>query len=234
MSTNANPGSLRRNVCAVALPAFPLALLVSTLISPTDSEANVEQLRAAAGHGSAWQAAALLELLAAALMAFAVAGVVSLVRHRGKGLASAAGVFGVLGTLGVAAIGFRHLFIYGLAGADSATALHVLDRIDNSAGAAALPLMFAGPIALILISAATARAGFAPRWVTLGAILFFITDMLPIPAAEELQGVIGLATFGTVAVGMLRDAEDGQDTPERATRSISSVSPDTLATEAGI
>jgi hypothetical protein len=210
--SQANATNLGRKACALALPAFPLALLAGTLISPTDSTKNATQLRAAAAHGSAWQAAALLELLAALLFPFAIAGVIRAVRGRGARLANTGAVFGILGTLGMAAIGFRHLFIYGLATTDSATALHVLDRIDNGAGAVALPLMFAGPIALILLVGATARARLAPRWVTFGAIAFFISDMLPIPAAEELQGLIGLATFATIAHRILRHADGHAET----------------------
>jgi hypothetical protein len=226
--------TLGRKVCALALPAFPLALLAGTLISPTDSTKNATQLRAAAAHGSAWQAAALLELLAALLFPFAIAGVIRAVRGRGARLAGIGAVFGVLGTLGIAAIGFRHLFIYGLATTDSATALHVLDRTDKGAGAVALPLLFAGPIALILLAGATARARLAPRWVTFGAIAFFISDMLPIPAAEELQGLIGIATFATIAHRILRHADGSAETIAPATGSTVGARLEPSATKAGV
>ena len=51
---------IRRIACALALPALPLALLASTLVSPTDSTRNAAQLRAATAHGQAWAAAAVL------------------------------------------------------------------------------------------------------------------------------------------------------------------------------
>lgn len=212
MSTLIAPG-IRQKACALALPAFPLALLVGTLITPTDSTENAAQLRAAVLHGGRWQAAALIELLAAAILPLAVAGVVGAVRHRGARLATVGAAFGVLGTLGMASIGFRHLFIYGLANTDQASALHVLDRVDSHAGAIALPLIFAGPLALILLAAAAARAGLAPRWVTIGALAFFVSDMLPIPASEEIQGLIGLATFGVIALHLLRFGDEPADSP---------------------
>jgi hypothetical protein len=59
--------------------------------------------------------------------------------------------------------------------------------------------MFAGPFALIFLAAAAARAGLVSRWAVAGAVVFFLSDMLPIPAAEELQGVIGIVTFAVVA-----------------------------------
>lgn len=226
--------TLGRKVRALALPAIPLALLAGTLISPTDSTKNATQLRAAAAHGSAWQAAALFELLAALLFPFAIAAVIDAVRGRGARLANAGAVFGVLGTLGMAAIGFRHLFIYGIATTDSATALHALYRIDNGSGAVALPLMFAGPLALILLAGATARARLAPRWVTFGAVAFFISDMLPIPAAEELQGLIGLVTFATIAHRIVRHTDGHTETTAPAAPSKVPARLDPSPTKAGV
>ena len=201
----------RRVACAAALPAFPLALLVGGLVSPTDSTANADQLRAAAVHGTAWQAAALLELLAAALLPLAVAGVVEAVRGRGAALATAGGALGVLGTLGMTLIGARHLFVYGLTAGDSTMALHALDRMDGGAGAVAFLLMFGGPLALIALTAAAARAGIVPGWLVAGAFLFVVSDMLPVPGAEIVQGLLGLATFGTLAGRTLRlPGEEGR------------------------
>jgi hypothetical protein len=62
--------------------------------------------------------------------------------------------------------------------------------------------MFAGPFALIGVAIAAARAGLVSRWVIAAAVFFFVADMLPIPAAEELQGLIGIVTFAVVAAGM--------------------------------
>jgi hypothetical protein len=193
----------RRCAGAAALPAIPLALLIGTLISPTDSSSNAPQLRAAAAHGVRWDAAAVFELLAAVLFPLAAAGIVSTIRHRGATLATVGAALAGLGSLGLAAIGLRHLFIYGLATTPQTTALHVLDRVDHAAGPAIFPCMVAGPIALIVLVSAAARAGYVARWTIAGAIAFFIADSLPIPAAEEIQGVIGIATFCLVALRLL-------------------------------
>src|SRR5581483_27922 len=98
MSSSSNAPTLRRRVCALALPAFPLALLAGTLVSPTDSTSNGPQLLAAAAHGGRWNAAAACELLAAVVFPFAIAGVVHAVRSRGARLANVAAVLGALGT----------------------------------------------------------------------------------------------------------------------------------------
>jgi hypothetical protein len=193
-----------RRLCTLALPAFPLVLLAGTVVAPTDSTKNADQLAAAAAHAPAWVGAALLELLAAALIPFAVVGVVQAIRGRGAGLAAAGTVLGFLGTLGMASIALRHVFVYGLATTDPAAATHALDRIDGTFGAIVFPLMLCAPVTWIVLAAAATRARLASRLVPLGAFVFFVVDMLPIPGAEELQGVVGIATFAVLAWSLLR------------------------------
>lgn len=207
--------SFRRRASAAALPGIPLALLAGSLISPTDSTDNAPQLRAAAAHGARWDAAAFCELLAALLFPLAAAGVASVVRQRGSRLATIGAALAGLGSIGMASIALRHLFIYGLATAPQATALHALDRVDNAAGPVILLFMFAGPIALIVLCSAAARARYVPSWTIGAAVVFFISDSLPIPAAEEIQGLIGIVTFGLVALRLLRlEADSRHATPE--------------------
>jgi hypothetical protein len=191
--------NVRQVACALALPLFPLVLLVGTLVSPTDSTDNAVQLHAASSHGSAWVAAALFELLAAALIPLAVASVVTAVRERGATLATVGCAFGILGTLGMAAIAFRHVFIYGMAGIPQTHALHALDRVDHVFGPVVLPLMLLAPIAFIVLAGAAVRARIVPRWVLVGVIGFAVVDMLPIPEAEVVQGVVGVATLAVLA-----------------------------------
>jgi hypothetical protein len=207
--------SIRRRATAAALPGIPLALLVGALISPTDSSDNAPQLTAAAAHGARWDAAAFLELLTAALFPLAAAGIAHAVRERGATLATVAAAFAGLGSIGMASIGLRHLFIYGLATQPQASALHVMDRIDNSVGPVIFFCMLSGPLALILLTGAAVRGGYAARWTIAGAFLFAISDSLPIPAAEEIQGLIGLATFGVVAWRLL-SAPAGEPQPKHA------------------
>jgi hypothetical protein len=203
----------RRIVCALALPAYPLALLAGTLVSPTDSTKNAVQLHAAAAHGSAWAAAAIIELLAAALMPFGVAGLVHAVRGRGAGLATAGGALGFLGTVGMAAIAFRHVFISGMAAIDHLQALHALDRIDHVFGPVVFPLMLAGPVAFIVLTAAAARARLVSRWLIAATFAFVVSDMLPIPEGELVQGIIGIAAFTVLARAVLRiDPADRTET----------------------
>ncbi len=216
MSLISDAPALRRRACALALPGIPVALLAGALVSPTDSIDNAVQLRVAAAHAGRWQGAALLELLTAALFPLAAAGIVHLVRRRGAALAHLGALLAGLGTLGMTAIALRHLFIYGLTATNQASALRALDRLDNHAGAIAFPLMIAGPLAWILLSGAAARAGLVSRWIVLGAVAFAFSDSLPIPAAEEIQGLIGIVTFGAIGLRLLR-LDDGEwETPALA------------------
>lgn len=180
-----------------ALPLFPIVLLAADLVSPTDSTDNGDQLVAAAAHGGAWQAAALLELLSAIILPIAVAVAVRGVSGR---LAAASRVLGVLGGIGMTLIAARHFFIYALTAVAHPSGLSVLDRMDNSAADVAILFMFAGPISLIVLAGALVRAGVVGRAVIAGAVLFFVSDMLPIPAEEVVQMLIGIATFGYVAL----------------------------------
>jgi hypothetical protein len=206
-----------RRLSALALPAFPLALLAGALVVPTDSTENADQLRAAVAHGTAWCATAFLELLAAALLPVAAAAVVRAVRGRGTRLATAGAILGVLGTLGMASIALRHAYVYGLATADRATALHAMDRLDHAFGAFLFPLMLAAPLTWIVLAAAAARAGLVARWVPVGAVVFLVSDMLPIPAAEIVQGLIGLVTFTALAVAVAgRGAAPSEERTARA------------------
>lgn len=195
--------SLRRFAPAAALPGIPFALLIGSLVSPTDSSDNAPQLHAAAVHGVRWDVAAFFELLAAALFPLAAVGVARAVRSRGSAVATTGAALAGLGSIGMASIGIRHLFIYGLATAPQATALHAIDRVDDATGPIILLCMFAGPFALIALTIAAVRAGLGPRLLIAGAVLFFISDSLPIPAAEEIQGVLGLVTFGYLARRLL-------------------------------
>jgi hypothetical protein len=76
-----------------------------------------------------------------------------------------------------------------------------------------MPLMIAGPLAWILLSGAAARAGLVSRWVVAGMIAFAVSDSLPIPAAEEIQGLIGVVAFGAIALRLLHLRDEESETP---------------------
>ena len=107
--------AFRRRAGATAIIAFFCLLLASTLLEPTDSHANSDQLRAAAAHSGAMQASAWCEILAGVLAPVVVIALMHIVRGRGVVLAHVGGILGILGSAGGAMIGLHSLFIVALA-----------------------------------------------------------------------------------------------------------------------
>lgn len=196
--------SFRRYAGAIAPAVMFVALLVSTALDPLgENHDNAVQLGKAVGHSSAVVASAAFELIAAALAPVAVLWLVQLVRGRGRTLATIGGVLGVLGAVGMTLIGIHQLFIAALADTDRARGVAVLDKLDHLAGP--LPILFfLTPIALVLLAVAIHRAGLVSVWVPAAAGLFFVIDFVPIPGAEVIQLLLGLAVFAAIAFNALR------------------------------
>ena len=165
--------AFRRRAGAGTIIAFFCVLLASTLIEPTDSHSNGDQLRAAAAHSGAMQAASWCEILAGVLAPVVVLTLMHIVRGRGVVLAHVGGILGILGSASGALIGLHGLFVVALAGRGDATA--VLDRLDHIAPAITV-LFFALPVALAMLAIAAVRGGLAPRWVIPAAVLFVLAD----------------------------------------------------------
>ncbi len=202
-----NTARFRRRAGASTIVAFFVALLAATVLEPTDSHANADQLRAAAAHPGAMQATAWLEIIAGVLAPVVVLTLMHVVRGRGSRLAHVGGVLGVLGSVGMALIGLHRLFVVALA-QQGGSAASVLDRLDRLAPAI-IVLFFVLPIAFVLLAGAIVRAGLAPRLVLAGAAVFLVADMVPLPGAEFVQLALGLVTFGWIAGRIIRmtDAE---------------------------
>ena len=200
--------AFRRRAGAATIVAFFLVLLAGTLLEPTDSHTNSDQLRAAALHSGAAQAAAWCEILAGILAPVVVLTLVHIVRGRGVVLAHVGGILGILGSIGGTLIGLHGLFIVALADQGSATGTAVLSRLNHIAPAITV-LFFALPVALVLLAVAAVRGGYAPRWVIGVAVLFLLCEFAPVPGAEIVQMVLGLAAFGRIArsIFAMSDAE---------------------------
>ena len=68
-----------------------------------------------------------------------------------------------------------------------------------------LPLMFCGPIALVLLAGAGLRAGFVPRPAFALVAVFGVSDWIPaLPMGELIPLLFGLVGFGWIAVDLLR------------------------------
>jgi len=197
-----NASAFRRRAGATAIIAFFCLLAASTLLEPTDSHANSDQLRAAAAHPGAMQASAWCEILAGMLAPVVVITLMHIVRRRGVVLAHIGGILGILGSASGIMIGLHSLFIVALAGNAGGTGNAVLTRLDHIASPIPV-LFFVLPVALALLAVAAVRAGLAPRWVIPAAVLFVLADYVPAPGAEIIQMALGLAAFGRIAYRIL-------------------------------
>ncbi len=203
-----NASAFRRRTGATAIIAFFCLLLASTLLEPTDSHANSDQLRAAAAHPAAMQASAWCQILTGVLAPVVVITLMHIVRRRGVVLAHVGGILGILGSVGGTMIGLHGLFIVALAQDGGGAGNAVLTRLDHIAPAI-IVLFFALPVALTMLAVADVRAGLVPRWVIPVAVLFLLVGFAPVPGADFIQIALGLAAFGRIAYRILRmsDAE---------------------------
>lgn len=200
--------TFRRRVGAASIVGFFLALLGSSLVDPTDSHRNADQLRVAIGHAGAMQAAAWFEVAAGILAPVAVLTMVHVVRDRGSRLAHAGAALGILGAPGMALIGIHRMFIVALAQGGGGSATAVLNRLDHLAPAIGV-LFFALPLAFVVLAGAVVRARLVPAAVLAAAIVFFLLDSVPLPGGEVIQQVLGLATFGWIAVRIYSMTDEG-------------------------
>jgi hypothetical protein len=203
-----NAPAFRRRAGATAIIAFLCLLLASTLLEPTSSHANADQLRAAAAHPGAMQASAWCEILAGVLAPVVVIALMHIVRGRGVVLAHLGGILGILGSAGGTMIGLHGLFTTALADNGAGAGNAVLTRLDQLAPAVPV-LFFALPVALTMLAVANVRAGLAPRWVIPVAVLFVLAGFAPVPGAGIIQVALGFAVFGRIAqrIFTMSDAE---------------------------
>lgn len=217
------PSLPRRWAGALCLVAFFLVMLATTLSDPVENSDPVRaQLATIASQRATVQRLAWLELLAALLFVGVVMTLVGLTRRRGTGLGNAGAVVGVCGAIGMSMISLHHFFLIALVDANQSTAVAVSDRLDALVGPALFPFLFAAPISLVLLCAAVARARLVPWTCFAGAVVFALIDLVPgVPHAEVIQMLVGLVTFGWVAVQMIRWAPARQTSPTMATTQLS-------------
>lgn len=220
--TSTLPG--RRWIAAIALPGTFAGLIVSTVLDRLNEFGpTAGQVAAAHADPSAVSTLGLVELLNAALLGLTVLGLVGAIRRRGHVVATAAGVVGILGVVGMTAIAVNHLQLAAAAAVDPAHTAAIVDRMHASI-VVIVPLFFAAPVALLLLAIAARRARLAPTWAFVLLLAFFAIDLIPVlPGGELIPLVIGLA--GSLGVtwrlvhGRVEDGAAEQTGVSRALRS---------------
>jgi len=165
----------RRVVAASCLAASPVLVSASHFLWPAHSEGtNTQQIAAAGAHSTAWAAATLVETIGWLLLVPALVVLWQGVAGRGRRLTtigvwvSIAGLFGYYGAgvmnLVTIEMGRRH---------DPAvmTAFSQSLKHDNSLFLLIVAPLLLGTLALVVVFAGLARAGWVGWWVPLAAFL---------------------------------------------------------------
>jgi hypothetical protein len=106
-------------------------------------------------------------------------------------------VLGILGVVGMSAIGIHQFFVAAIANTGSPDGLEILYALGPLIGP--LPILFfATPLAMLVLVASAHRAGFVPKTAAVLMVLFVLIDKAPVSHAETLQMVLGLFVFGWV------------------------------------
>lgn len=202
----AAPPRLRRITGAVCLPLLPLAMLATGPLDPfDDSAASVTQLRQMGGHVAQVRTLGLVEVIAALLLGGALLAFAGRTRVRGRGLANAGVVLGLLGAAGMVLVAANHWVFVAVSGLPQAQAAAVVDGLHQAGGPLVLVLLMSAPPALVLLVLAAYRAGLAPLPAVLLAAAFFAGELVPgLPGGEVGPLVLLLAALGWTAVGFAR------------------------------
>ena len=187
---------------AAALPLTFVAMLAATALAADDHD-NAPLLRAAAVHPAGMLGAGWCEVAAGVLMLTGILALADAVRERGARLASVAATLGVLTAIAMSMVGIHRFVIVALTKAGDASGVNVLDHLDKLVPVV-FPMLILEEVSLLLLVIAVVRAGLAGRPVLAGGIAFFVLGFLPGAGFEVAQLVVGLATFGAIAVELLR------------------------------
>jgi len=230
MSTASAPARrLRRYAAGTALVAFPLVLIAQEFTNPLDAGDGADFFEVAGGDSrGALVTSMLLMMLAGALLAPAVSGVLHQARDRGAALANAGAAFLVLGGLALFAEGVVWMTTTALPGGDPAEMAAYVDRLTDSTlvGAVWMTLMLCLGLGLAVLPWAAWRAGAVHWWVPALATVAVVAEFgLPFhsTASEVVVFTALAAAYGAIGLRVLRmtDAEwdgtaAGRGVPEPA------------------
>jgi hypothetical protein len=155
---------------------------------------------------------AMLQFIAAVMLAAGVVALIAVTRDRAPRLSHVGGFLALAGAVGLGAWAQLHLVVHALSTADldMGAVSAVLNGPLQDFGLWGIPIMFVLlplPIALILLTIGTARAGITSRWVPY-AIGLYVAFHLVLPGGNDWTQVIAHYMFAAilawVGVGVLR------------------------------
>lgn len=195
------PSAVRRWAGALSLPLLFAALIGAGFADPLDDRAPAaEQVQQAVGHLPQLQLTFLFELLAAGLMIAVTMTIVGAVRSRGSAVANAGAVLGTLGGIGLCLIAMGHVYLDAILASGTADGAAILAARDAGAGVLG-PLIFAAPLAVVVLAMAALRARLVP-WPVLVIIgVFLVLEFVPVLPGDELFPLLaGLVAYTWIAL----------------------------------
>lgn len=211
----ADPARLHRLLTAVSLAGSALLVGVAGVLAPSNS-GEAEELYVIAGESAGRLTAEAVVLTASSvLLVVGILGAARLVWGRGRYLARAAALLGVMGALGhMAYATYSMVAIRIVAAAPSRdAAVATLESVDASVaiGLLVLPMMLAYALSVLLLPIALYRAGIMPSWVVAVAVAAVAVEVA-VPGSSPLSAVKYVlasvaATAIAVRIARLRDDE---------------------------
>jgi hypothetical protein len=161
-------------VSASALVIGVMALLLGSVLNPTDSGDSVGQtLRVVADQGPRWVAVAVLYFCASIAMTLGLPTILSLFRRRARWLGMAGTGVLSLGVIGMSGYAMLMVFLHALVKANAIN-MENIDTATSDLGLSIFLYVWIGGFVggVLLIALALWRAGETPRWVPVLMLVF--------------------------------------------------------------
>jgi hypothetical protein len=192
-------------ITAAALAGSAVLIGLAGLIAPVnDGEAAALYDAASSAPGRLTVEAAVL-VVSSVLLVVAVIGAARVVRGRGRRLALAAALFGVMGALGHVAYATFSLITISIVGTSASreVAIEILDGVnaDAAVGLLVMPLIVAYGLSVLLLPIAFYRRRLVPLWVVgLAGSAFVLEVVAPGGILVVLGAKYALAAAAAVAI----------------------------------
>jgi hypothetical protein len=190
---DADASRTHRTVTAAALAGSAVLVGVGGLIGPSNDGQAAGLYASASTAPGRMTAEAIVLTISSILLVVGVIGAARLVRGRGRRIAWASALFGVMGALGHVAYATFTLVTIKIVDAapDRETAIQTLDAINNDAaiGLLVMPLIVAYGLSVILLPIAFYRRRLVPLWVVGLAGMAFVLEVVAPGGILAVAGV---------------------------------------------
>lgn len=213
---DADASPTHRKVTAAALAGSAVLVGIGGLMAPPNDGQAAGLYDAASSAPGRLTAEAVVLVVSSILLVVGVIGAARVVRGRGRRLALAAALFGVMGALGHVAYATFSLITIKIVDAspDREAALETLDSINGDAaiGLLVMPLIVAYALSVILLPIAFYRRRLVPLWVVgLAGTAFALEVVAPggVLAVDGVKYTLAAVATATIAwrIVQLSDSE---------------------------